>query len=498
MAGESLRAIGGRVGNTNTTKRARSLERPPWRSWRTRSRSARAIRFIESYCVTPKGHGAGEPVKLARFQRELLEAVLDDTTVRSAVCSIARGNGKSTLTAAVALWALHDDEHSPEVPVVATTLAQAIRTVWNSCRRMTEVSPELADRTIVYTAVGATRLYVPWNNGALFPLPADPDGLQGLDPSFAVVDEVGFVSQDLWDAMVLASGKRPRSLVLGIGTPNVEQAGAMWELRERVRSGRPLPGFRWIEHAADEGCDTTDRVQWRKANPAIGAGFLAEDALEMAQATSPEASFRVYRLGLWAQAAECWLPPGAWEACEAEGGLVDGAPTWVGVDVGLRRDSTAVAVVQRRPDGRVWVEATVWDPSAGVVDLADVMAFLRALCDRYTVREIVFDPRLFELPARELLDEGLPMVEFPQQVDRMAPACAHAYEMIVAGKVAHGADPMLTAHVLAAQQRPYERGWTLSKNRSRRHIDGAIAMVLALWRAAQPEHPAPQPAVWFL
>lgn len=473
------------------------MEVPPWRSWRTRSRAARAVRFIESYCVVPKGHGAGERVRLARFQRELIEEVLADG-VRAAVASMPRANGKSTLVAALALWALHDDEHSPQVPAVATTREQAVRTVFNTCRRMTEVSPELDDRTIIYTAIGGTRLFVPWNNGNLLPLPADPDGLQGLDPSFAVVDEVGFVSQELWDAMVLASGKRPQSLVFGIGTPNVERAGAMWELRQRVTEGRHLPGFRWIEHAADEGCSTTDRAQWHRANPALAAGFLAEDALEMAQATSPEASFRVYRLGQWAQAAECWLPLGAWAACEAPGGLVEGDPVWVGVDVGLRRDSTAVAVAQPRPDGRWWVEARIWDPSTGVVDLADVMAHLRDLCDRFDVREIAYDPRLFELAALELLDEGLPMVEFPQAVDRMAPACAHAYEAIVAGRVAHAGDPLLAAHVLAAQQRPYERGWTLSKNKSRRHIDGAVAAVIALWRAAQPEPTAPRPAVLWL
>lgn len=495
------RSAGGAFANKNAAKRVADPSVPPWRSWRTRKPSARAIRFIETFCVVPKGHGAGKPLRLAGFQRAVLEQLLDDASVRSGVVSLPRGNGKSTFTAALALWALHDDEHSPSVPAVATTLQQAVRTIFDTCRRMTEVSPELAGRTIVYTQTGNQRLYVPWNNGTLQPLAADPDGLQGLDPSFAVVDEVGFVDQDLWDAMVLASGKRPRSLVLGIGTPNVEQHGAMWELRRRVLEGRPLPGFRWIEHAAREGCDIRDRAEWRRANPAIEAGFLAEDALEMAVETTPEASFRVFRLGQWAQAAECWLPAGAWAACaDPDVELVDGAPSWVGVDVGLRHDSTAVVVAQRSDDGRVVVEARIWDPAVGLVDLADVMAHLRDLCDRFDVREVIFDPRLFELPARQLIDEGLPMVEMAQVPDRMAPACAHAYEQIVTAKVAHaGADRLFGAHINAAQQRPFERGWTLSKSRSRHPIDACIALVLAVWRAAQPAPPpVPTPSVSWL
>lgn len=492
-----IEVIGARGGNTNAAKRARDTSRPPWRSWRTRSRAARAIRWIETFCVVPKGHGAGQPMRLAPFQRGLLEEVLADG-VRSAVVSVPRGNGKSSLVAALALWALYDADHSPQVPVVATTLNQAIRTVFNTCTRMVALHPELADRAIVYTAIGATRMYVPFNDGVMWPLSADPDGLQGLDPSLGVVDEVGFVDQALWDAMVLASGKRPESLVLGIGTPNVERAGAMWELRARARSSGGLPGFRYVEHAAVEGCAIWDRAEWRRANPALAAGFLDEAALEMAAAASPEASFRVFRLGQWVEAAECWLPQGAWEACQRSGGLVDGGPTWVGVDVGLRSDSTAVVAVQARPDGRWWVEPRVFDPRAGVVDLADVMQYVRGLCDRFDVREVVFDPRLFELPARLLLDEGVPMVQMPQIPDRMAPACALAYELIVSGRVAHSGDPVLSAHVLGAQQRPFERGWTLSKSKSRRQIDACIAMVLALYRAAQPERPAAAPGVVFL
>jgi hypothetical protein len=40
--------------------------------------------------------------------------------------------------------------------------------------------------------------------------------------------------------------------------------------------------------------------------------------------------------------------------------------------------------------------------------------------------------------------------------------------------------------VLSAVQREGERGWTLSKGRSKRKIDARIAMVLACWEASQP------------
>ena len=65
------------------------------------------------------------------------------------------------------------------------------------------------------------RIRVPRTDSELRPLPAEPGALQGYDPSFVVVDELHVVTEQVWDAMALASGKRDRSLVLGISTPGV-------------------------------------------------------------------------------------------------------------------------------------------------------------------------------------------------------------------------------------------------------------------------------------
>jgi len=45
---------------------------------------------------------------------------------------------------------------------------------------------------------------------------SDPDGLQGLDFSLSVVDELGFIEMESWDSLLLASGKRPTSLCVSV------------------------------------------------------------------------------------------------------------------------------------------------------------------------------------------------------------------------------------------------------------------------------------------
>lgn len=476
----------------NRAKRAELHTDGPWAKWRIRRRHARAIRFIETYCRPPKGVGYGQPMKLARWQKEWLEETLAPN-VDAAVMALPRGNGKSTFAAAIATWALFDADANggaPQVPIVATTVSQAMRSVYNVAASMVYAEPELAQRSLQYTAIGASRVTFPFRAGEMFPIANDVDGLQGLDPSVAVVDEVGFQPVESWDALLLASGKRPSSLVMGLGTPGVDRDNALWHLRSKWREGATLPRFRFHEYAADEGCDIADREQWRKANPAMVAGYLQEHAIETALGLAPEAHFRIFRLGQWVEGTDCWLGSSGhrvWENLLDPYEFVDGAQTWVGVDIALKHDSSSVVAIQQREDGRYHAKCHLWVPARDEpVDTTDIMQYLRDLHEKYAVEAISFDPRFFDVPAKMLSDEGLPMLEVPQSVDRMTVAIGATYELIQKRQLSHDDDPHFAAQVLNAVPRFTDRGFTLQKSKSRGLIDAAIAMALAVERAQRP------------
>jgi hypothetical protein len=80
-----------------------------------------------------------------------------------------------------------------------------------------------------------------------------------------------------------------------------------------------------------------------------------------------------------------------------------------------------------------------------------------------------------------LEDEGILVVQFDQSPQRMAPACGLAFELILNRRIVHDGDEDLSAHVRAAVKRVQDRGFTLSKGKSRRHIDGAVAMCMGVW-----------------
>jgi phage terminase large subunit-like protein len=472
----------------NAAKHVADTSAGPWKSWPVKSRAERAIRFIESYCRPSKGVRHGEPLRLGPFQKAFLRRALAPG-MDIGILATPRGNGKSSLGGALAVWALFDDDAtgSPQVPIIATTMGQAIRSCYGVAVAMIKAEPELLRRALIYTGIGTSRVTVPFNDGEMFPISNDPDGLQGLDPSLAIVDEIGFQPIESWDSLRMGAGKRERSTIIGVGTPGFDRDNALAHVRKLLAEGASLPGLYFREYAAPEGCATNDRKAWRIANPAIRAGFLRESALETDHGITPEGHFRLFRLGQHIEGVDSWLGangPGIWDGLETPYDFVAGAPTWVGVDVGLKRDSTAVVAVQRDAGGKLHATARFWVPSSDEpVDVTDVMEHIRELARAYDVQAVSYDPRFFDVPAKMLSDEGLALVEVPQSVERMTTVLGSLLELVKRGELAHDGDDLLRRHVLNAVPRFNERGFTLQKSKSRGRIDGAIALGLAVDRA---------------
>ena len=157
-------------------------------------------------------------------------------------------------------------------------------------------------------------------------------------------------------------------------------------------------------------------------------------------------------------------------------------------DVDEQRSPRSARHRDRAPRSSPRADVRVWEPRKdGALETSDVMQFLRELALTFDVRAVAYDPRLFEVAGQQLLDEGLPMQEVPQSVERMTGIVGAAYEAIRRREITHSGDRTFERHVLAAVTRPNDRGFTISKGKSRDKIDAAIAMVLALHPALMPE-----------
>lgn len=449
----------------------------------------RIAAFSERFLVVPKGTGALEPFRLRRWQRDLVKSVYPPTgrRPRQALWSMPRGNGKTGLAAVLAAYGLFADETpGAQVLVVASDERQA-RHVFNAVRRMVELSPELREQTQIFT----DRLYVPATDSTLQPLPAEPGALQGFDPTLAIVDELHVVTEPVWDAMALAAGKRPESLTLAISTPADRTDSVMWRLVEHGRRNPDDKLFRLREYAAPDGCALDDREAWKIANPALG-DFLHADAVEATVRTTPEASFRRYRLGQWTGSANAWLPWGAWDACASPSLTLPPEETKIvlAFDGSASGDSTALigATVEERP--HVFVVG-MWeapkDDHHWRVPRAEVAGVVAGAFDRWEVLELAADPWGWRTELEQWSSTHKNVVEWnTAHAGRMAPATDRAYAAIVEGRLTHDGDPRLSAHMSHAVAKRSALGDLISKDKrgSTRKIDAAVSAIVALDRAA--------------
>jgi phage terminase large subunit-like protein len=202
----------------------------------SRRRELAVARFAADFVRVPRGHGVRKPLRLRRWQRDLIAATWDRRPrPRLAGWMIPRGQGKTSLTAVLALYELLSGAEGAGVVVVATDERQAAL-CHRQASRMVELHPDLEGRVQVY----ADALTVPARGSSFQVLPAVPKRLEGLDYTLAIVDEAGRVDQEVYEVVALATGKQQSSVVLAIGTPGPELENTV--LVAGLPAGRPVPG----------------------------------------------------------------------------------------------------------------------------------------------------------------------------------------------------------------------------------------------------------------
>jgi phage terminase large subunit-like protein len=222
------------------------------------------------------------------------------------------------------------------------------------------------------------------------------------------------------------------------------------------------------------------------ASPAAGILWNPTDRVnEWRNPKMPTHEWGRYYANRWEKIPEdSWLKanPTSWGNCQGTWEITGDEPTVLAVDMSLSRDSTAVDQIVKLHDGRIAVTAKIWFPGGGKVDHLEVYNHIkstaRELGDRF--RGLVYDPRFFELPALLLEEEGFLVIQFDQTAVLMAPAVGETFTAIIDEVIVHDGDAEFTRQVLGAAKRMQERGFTLSKGKSKIRIDSTVAMCMGV------------------
>lgn len=506
--------------------------------------------FCWEFIRHTRGRWAGQRFILEPFQRafadELFRVGPDGKRIyREAILGIPRKNGKSMLSAALALYLLiADGEAGPEIYIAAASKKQA-RIVFDEIKKYIRRSPALQDFVRPYR----DSIVCPANDGKIEVVSSDAPLQHGLNPSGNVIDELhAHPTADLYDALTSGSGAREEPLTVTISTAGVDLEGPLGDIYTRMidrdDADHPSPyltvsrdiegGVLFWWYGAPKTAKVDDVAMWDGVNP---ASWITEDYLrgELVKPTMRRSTFWRLHCNRWTSSEDEWIPADDWAACRWGNpsanplhGLDPRLPLVVAIDIGLKHDWASITAAQwqdgrptneddGRPTRRLVTRAASWrnpfpedhrEHAEWELDIGLVRKALRGLFTAFPVAAakdadtkmarpgpaFVFDPWKFKESAQILAAEGLHMIEFLQYDRYMVPACTVFYELVMTRRIEHDGDPVLAAHIDNAVAVEKERGWRIQKPLKGRHrpIDEAVTSVMA---ASQAQIPAPKPAV---
>lgn len=464
----------------------------PWRPGALTG-APRLARFCQKFITTPKGQGAKHPMRLRPWQVELAGSLLDAPCPQLAVWVVARGAGKSTLTAALALHHVFDSGIEGARAVVVAQDERSSRRLLSTAARMVALNDHLADRVRVY----ADRIVVERTDSQIIALPGEAHRIEGEDASLAICDEIGVVRRDAFESLLHSTGKRAGSQLLAIGTPSPPSWRELSPLLDLVLDGRanPSPDFALREFSGDISHEVSCEHCWLAANPGLDDLVSREHLRAALPPRSRESEFRRARLAQWVEHDDAaFLPHGLWASLSTGEGVPDGTDVVIALDGSFNADATALMVgtVSAQPHVDV---AGLWEPpnedSGYRVPVLEVEDAIRAAARRWRVVEIIADPFRWTRTLQVLQAEGLPVVEFPHSAGRLTPATNDLLKACVNGELTHSGNPDLARHVGNAVLAEDARGVRLDKStrHSTRRIDLCACLLMthsrATWRATR-------------
>jgi phage terminase large subunit-like protein len=477
------------------------------------------------------------------------------------------GNGKTGTAAALALTMLaFDGELQPSIDLVSNSLDQTKKTIWEDLKLTIKQSDELAANLSMYAeAIACEQI-----EGHIKMLPLEERTTDGLRTSCLIGDEVHkFTNRAAWAQAEKSLSKRKRPLTVIIsthGTSTLNFGRELYESSRHIWRGTLEDPARLVMiHESDpEVEDWRSPDLWAGVNPAWGTSWgpslvrMQEAMTKLLAEPNGETEFRTYRVGQWITGATAAIKPELWKAAawsserhrpvvcvEAqrmptlEEMVRSKADCWGGLDLSLRDDLTAFALVCRPRQGplaagdRLYVYVKLYCPEDNLEQRSsehrvDYTRWVRegwltatpgnTIDSKQIIGDVAKAHKLLRLTrvdadqnhAKAELqslheDFGVPILAVPQNYTTWTPAANLLQESLMQHRLVHEANPAMAwmcanltyrrrtggSDEVMPRKFGQEGSGGTSRSKRRYKIDGMVALLLALHASIQ-ERPKPQ------
>jgi len=440
---------------------------------------------------------------------------------------IPRGNRKTSLAAALALLHTIGPEKVPAGQVIfAASDREQAGLGFKEAANIVRMDKRLVAATRIYDAHNSAKKIVYKAEGVeLQAISSDGAAQHGKTPAFVLVDEIHvWKGRELWEALKSGMVKTSGTLMViattaGRGSENI--GFEQYDYARRVALGEiDNPAYLPIIFEAANDNNWQDEALWHRVNPGLKYGFPNLDALRTAakeaeHRPADRAAFKQFNLNIWqAHSRDPLFDMATYDAGKIPLDLADmeELPCFIGVDMSVNGDLTAVVAAWRNDDGTITVHPWFFVPGddlkaraerdsvpyeqwrdeglvtvidGPVIEPEEVEKQIRDLCARFDVREIAFDPHLARMTMQRLHDDGLPVVEMRQGPLTMGPAIGILERVVNGRALRHGGHPVLRHHFDSVVASRNDTGLVrMHKGKKTDRIDGAVAAVMAVSRAA--------------
>lgn len=488
----------------------------------------RIVQFFDEFIPHTTGPTAGQPFKLLDWQKEMLRTLFGwkrkkdgYRRFRKLFLLVPKKNGKSTLSAGLALYLTgFDGEFNAKVFCAATEKEQA-KIVFDEAKTMIELSPALGEVfTVVKNCITCAE-----TKSSFVPVSSDTKGRHGVNISGCICDEIHALRDaELYEVLTRGSGAaRKQPLFIAITTAGSDRnsiAYSEYEHALQVITDETVDEqLLAVVFEPAKTDDWRDPKVWAKVNPSmdvtLSEEFLEQECKLAKQNPRNENTFRKLHLNQWLSAVTRWLSTEDWSAAArkyTEANL-RGKPAYGGLDLSCTQDLTALGLLFPEPDllyswvylfmpedrvdeakerdgvpFRRWVNeghiiatpGNVVHYDAVVQKMADAKAF-------FDLREIGFDPYNATMAVQQAEKLGIKMVPVAQNYPSISQPSKEMERRLIGRTFGHQNNPALNwmadnievrtgPNGVIAPNKPAERA-----GRQKR-IDGVVSLIIAMNR----------------
>jgi len=278
---------------------------------------------------------------------------------RYAFVFCGRKNGKTTFIAALQLYAmLADGVYNPQSILVASTKAQASIAL-NAASELVQNSPMLRKRLDFFGPQDSRHRIVfadKTKPGFCKTYSAFADRLDGLNPSFSILDEVHtYRDYSLFNVIKSGIGTRDNPMIFLISTAGFNLDSICFDM---VKSGKFQlenpetrdDSFFYMLYTLDDTDDPSDPSNWYKSNPAlfelISLDYLVNEYEQTKLLPVQKANFMTKNLNVFTEEPEIWVSREELEKRFKDLNLDDfeGMDCYIGADFSKVRDFSAITL----------------------------------------------------------------------------------------------------------------------------------------------------------